>query len=468
MNIRLFSIALAIGAALTFLFIRGILTHLWPTGGIWPTMVALLGAGGMGGIVPSMRKRFLQLPPVQGRVEQAHRQRLSELSRSLALVVDLDQLLDEEIGKTKELLDAERAAILLADIEGERLALRANRGYDDAVLRSVCFERDDRLLKWLDTNETHLMVKDNPGVLEFLEPWERNLLERLGVDLVLPLIAMNRLVGMLFLTARGEGFSGADLELLTAFSHQGGLAFENALLYEQRRLRLRRMYRAERLAITGQLAAGAAHEIRNPLTSIRSTIQYLRRDYQDDPEELELIDELLGEADRINAIIEGLLSFARPAEPKLEELVLPELIDQAVLLVRTTARKAGVEIHADLTGVDGTIQGDPTQLKQVFLNVMLNAIQAMPEGGALSISLSSVSETGALGRGERKFQVDFVDTGVGISEEDLDRIFDPFYTTKEEGTGLGLAICYGIVQRHGGEIDVESRVGEGTRVRIRL
>jgi len=402
-----------------------------------------------------------------GGQETDYRQRLSELSRSLALIVHLDQLLDEEVGKLKEAVRADRVAIFLCQEEGGTFSMRARRGYEEEHGGTVSFEPEDRLLQWLDTNETMLRVREHPGVLSFLTDRERAMLERLHVDLVVPLTAMNRLVGMVFITKR-RGFSKDDLELLTTFSLQGGLAFDNAMLYEQRRLRLRRMMRAERLAVTGQLAAGAAHEIRNPLTSIRSTIQYLRRAYKGKDEDAELMDELLGETDRINAIIEGLLSFARPAEPKLETIRLPELLESTVALVRTTARKAKVEIRYEACRGDSRIQGDPAQLRQVVTNIILNAIQATPEGGLLSILVSPFEEVVGVGRSRTRYWIEFRDTGVGIAPENLERIFDPFYTTKKEGTGLGLAISYGIIERHGGEIDVESEVERGTRVRIKL
>lgn len=401
------------------------------------------------------------------RQEADYRQRLSELSRSLALIVDVGQLLEEEIGKLREAVRADRVAIFLRQEEEGAFSVRAHRGYEAEDRVGVSFEAGDRLLQWLKTNETMLNLTAHPGVLAFLTDRERALLEGMHVDLVVPLTAMNRLVGMVFVTKQ-RGFSGDDLELLVTFSHQGGLAFDNAMLYDQRRRQLRRMMRAERLAVTGQLAAGAAHEIRNPLTSIRSTIQYLRRGYEGKDEDGELMDELLGEADRINTIIEGLLSFARPAEPKLETVRVPDLLESTIALVRTMARKAKVEIRCDVHPEQDAIQGDPAQLRQVFTNVLLNAIQAMPEGGVLSISVSPFEEVVGVGRSRKRTWIEFRDTGVGIAPEDLERIFDPFYTTKREGTGLGLAISYGIVERHGGEIDVESEVGKGTRVRIKV
>jgi signal transduction histidine kinase len=218
------------------------------------------------------------------------------------------------------------------------------------------------------------------------------------------------------------------------------------------------LYRAERLATAGELAAGAAHEIRNPLTSIRSAIQHLGSGYEDGDQRAELVGDILAEVDRINEIVEGLLSFARPAEPKFEDVDLSELIRHAIAMVDTRARKQGVETRTEVPD-DLSVRADPNLITQVLLNVAMNALQAMPEGGALDIS------AGRLGR---MVELRVGDTGPGISEEDRDRLFDPFFTTKKDGTGLGLSVCYGIVQRHGGEIEVESEVERGTLVKIRL
>ena len=268
---------------------------------------------------------------------------------------------------------------------------------------------------------------------------------------------MNRLVALLFLG--GLQWSARARDTLDAVCLHFGLALHNALQLRQGRQRVRHLYRAERLATLGQLAAGAAHEIRNPLTSIRSTIQYLRRDYDDDSDKGRLVDDLIGEVDRVDDIISGLLSFARPAEPVLRDVDLGVLLQQVARLVDNMARAQGVELDTDDSCDGPWITGDPDQLKQVFLNLCMNSLQAMPGGGRLALRVT---------RGDRNLAVEVCDTGGGMSSEALERAFDPFYTTREGGTGLGLPICYGIVLRHGGDIDVDSEVGAGTTVRVRL
>ncbi len=375
---------------------------------------------------------------------------------ALGLVTDLEPLAEGEVARLRTALGARCAALLLAEDGREPFTPFCHRGCDEGALADLRFGRDSRLVKWLVVNETALDLLEAPQVRDYLTDAENALLRRLGVDVIHPVLSMNHLVGLLLL---GEvRVSASEREhLLRDLLPLFGLALHNALLLRQGRQRVRGLYRAERLATLGELAAGAAHEIRNPLTSIRSTIQYLRPDFDEGSEKAVLVDELLGEVDRINGIIAGLLSFARPAPPILEEVDVPALLQQVGRLLDSAARTQGVEFV--LPEGEGRTRGDPDQLKQVFLNLCMNALQAMPEGGRLSLGMV---------RSDHTLRVSVADTGPGIPAEDLDLVFDPFFTTREEGTGLGLAVCYGIVSRHEGQIDIDSRPGAGTTVHVRL
>jgi len=289
------------------------------------------------------------------------------------------------------------------------------------------------------------------------------------------LLVMNRVTGLVCLgpKANGDLYSKEEIELLDTFLGQSAFAFENAYLYNQQKTRLRKMYRADRLATLGQLAAGAAHEIRNPLTSIRSTIQYLQKGITD-PDKAGLIGDLIGEVDRINDIIEGLLSFSRPSKPQTEKVNLEQLLEQTLNLVATTAKKKSIEVAFRFNSEERTLTADPAQLKQVFLNIIMNGIQAMQEGGAFTITVDLKQKEGYSPHGNRWFYIVFRDTGDGIPQEHLDHMFDPFFTTKKDGTGLGLSISYGIIQQHGGDIEIESHTVEeqpddhGTTVSVQL
>ena len=393
----------------------------------------------------------------------AFRQTLQEFSRALTLIVGEDQLQQALAAKLKDALALESVAIFLLDGSGEGFRLAAGRGIDEEQARSTSFPADGRLARWLKVNEAPLLVDASPWVDSFLEPAERESLRRLGCGVCFPLVATNRLLGFVALSENGAGgerfaLDQDGLQLINALAGQAALALENASLQRHRKARLKHMYRADRLAAAGQLAAGAAHEIRNPLASIRSAIQLFARDYPAGSERAELIADIVTEVDRIDGIVEGLLSLARPEPVDYADVDLSESIRQTLALTQTQARDQVVAVSVDAPPTL-RLHADPGLVKQLLLNLVLNALQAMPRGGSLALRAELL---------RRKVRVTVHDTGVGIEERDLERIFDPFFTTRRDGTGLGLAICHGIVERHGGEIGVESAPGSGTTFTVEL
>jgi len=240
----------------------------------------------------------------------------------------------------------------------------------------------------------------------------------------------------------------------------------------------RELRRSERLAAVGQLSASIAHEIRNPLAAISGSIQVLEKRtpaLADDPEASRLMEIVLRETDRLNALITDFLDYARPAPRRVSEVALADAVD-GILRMFESVRPAQVSVRALVEPGLG-LRADPEQLRQVLWNLVLNAAQAMEKGGRLEIRAARADgapqEALTGRRNEEQAQQDWVeiavlDEGVGIPMDALDRIFDPFFTTKRGGSGLGLATVHRIVEQHGGSIRVESTLGVGTSVRVRL
>src|SRR2546428_719496 len=225
--------------------------------------------------------------------------------------------------------------------------------------------------------------------------------------------------------------------------------------------------RADRLSSLGLLTAGLAHEIRNPLVAIRTFTQLLPERY-DDAEFREGFQGLaLKEVDRICGLITDLLSFARPSRPNVAEENLNDVVESITRILETEAKEKSVEITREFSANLPKAWIDREQMKQVFMNLILNAIQAMKEGGSIYILTRPYSKNEG-GEPGQFVQVEIRDTGVGIPEENLDHIFDPFFTSKDEGSGLGLSISHQIVQEHGGYVTVESKIGAGTSFFINL
>jgi signal transduction histidine kinase len=222
--------------------------------------------------------------------------------------------------------------------------------------------------------------------------------------------------------------------------------------------------KAERLSALGELSAVLAHEIRNPLGSIRGTAEILKDDLCPGEKKYEFLQILIKETDRLNRVVEDFLQFARPLQVERGTCDLMAVLGDVVALVSPEATLRGVRLHLVPANLP-QVHGDPEKLRQSFLNLILNGVQATARRGSLTISAAPVAE----GEDSLLFVcISFADTGEGMAPDDLEKIFEPFYTTKEGGTGLGLAITHRIVESHGGRIEVESERGKGTLFRILL
>lgn len=217
----------------------------------------------------------------------------------------------------------------------------------------------------------------------------------------------------------------------------------------------------DKMAMMGELAAGIAHEIRNPLTSVKGLVQILIQRFQKDDPAREYAKVILSEIDSINHIIKELLLLARRSSPNLSFAALPALLDHILLLAEGEAACRGIQITKDYDDNLPLVILDEDQMRQVFLNLATNAIHAMPNGGNLTVSVHH-------NESEEVIETIFKDEGIGISEENISRIFHPFYTTRPEGTGLGLPVSCQIVDNHGGKLSVKSTLGKGSVVVVKL
>lgn len=223
-------------------------------------------------------------------------------------------------------------------------------------------------------------------------------------------------------------------------------------VYRELQASFEQIKRADRLSAIGQLAASLAHEIRNPLASIEGAANIIESAQTSEDVRAGSLNIIRKESRRLNRLLTNLLDFARPRRPEFQSVDLSRLIDSVVALVDHSARQSSIEIRKNLAAVLPPVESDPEQLKQVLLNLTINAMQAMPEGGRIEIS-ARPAESGV--------RIAVRDQGPGVAEEDLEKIFDPFYTTKEAGTGLGLSVAHQIVVQHGGMIKAERNPGRG-------
>jgi len=221
------------------------------------------------------------------------------------------------------------------------------------------------------------------------------------------------------------------------------------------------MARSQRLASIGRLAAGVAHEIRNPLSSIKGFATYFKERYRQVPEDKNTAEIMIQEVERLNRVISQLLEFARPMTIQKRSTSLDDTIRKSLKMIEGDAHTKGIEVRWKEDPDTKDVFIDPDRIKQVLLNLYLNAIEAMEDGGLLSVEVVREED-------KKHFQIRVSDTGKGIKKEDLPHLFDPYFTTRSSGTGLGLAIVHNIIESHGGEVRVTSDYGEGTTVILSL
>ena len=350
-------------------------------------------------------------------------------------------------------------------------------------IRYIIFQGED-LEVWADTAPERIGRKEESGFLRHLPVGETReaMARELGEEKILELA--KRVVldadsrGILRVglsTARVDEILKNDQKNLLLFSLFllvfGGAAIALISRMENRHLaRVREMEekvrQSERLSSLANLAAGVAHEIRNPLNAIGMAIQRLQREFaptvpEAQKEYLRFTDVLRGEVKRVNQIIEQFLFFARPARLDLQSVQIREVLRDLLLLARETAERQNVQLIESLAGEFPRLNLDRQRIHEALWNLVNNALQAMPQGGKLEIGARYNSPS-------REVIVRVSDTGAGIAEENLGRIFDYYFTTKEKGMGLGLPLAHKIIRDHGGTIEVDSVAGKGTTFRVTL
>jgi len=393
---------------------------------------------------------------------------LTEFEDSLILIVDPEQLTNNLLGKLKELLDVEKAFVYLADNSESSWTFSLVDKASQSESKLSGLASNSRIAQWFRVNRQTLFFEENEEVADYLREELQPFLD-LSVNLAFPLISMDRLIGMVFLHLSQGPLNSVQTANLQVLSRQAGLAFENALLFKERLRQNERMFRAEQLATMGQFAAGIAHELRNPLTAIRSTVQYLAGEFDPGTDQMNLAHNILDEVDRLNNIVGNLLSLAQPAESNPEEIDIRQEIERCMNFIEAKAKSQNVKLETDFQEDLPKLTIDPAELRQVLLNVMMNGLQAMPHGGTLLVKSRHLTEGSRdFISGSDRMLIQIEDEGCGIPSSLRQKVFEPFFTTKTGGTGLGLAICNSIVKRYNGEIWIEEAKSGGTKVKISL
>jgi len=399
-----------------------------------------------------------------------YKKTLNDLSKAMISILDKKTLLAKIINTTTEAMRVEKASIILLDEERGGYYIQSSKGLGEVDREGFSLAKDGHLIKWLSKNGEIIVKEELERKIDRGNvPAGVAIIKRLNdmeSEVCIPLITRQKLIGLYNIGKKmnGDIFSHEDLALLETLGNQAAVAIENAQLYDGLKKSEAQMRRADKLAALGTLTAGLAHEIRNPLVTIKTFTQLLPERFDD----IEFRDHFLkitsGEVDRICSLVNELLEFARPSEPNFHEDDIKDVAEKIILLIDNEARKKDIKINRIYGKEIPPIMIDKEQIKQVLLNLFLNAIEATPENGTITF------ETGLINKGNSRdyVQMKIRDTGKGIQKDDLEHIFTPFFTTKHQGSGLGLSISHKIVEEHKGYIEVESTVGNGTTFSVYL
>ncbi len=395
---------------------------------------------------------------------------LTRFSQAMVMNLDLANLQAEIVRTLQAVMEVETVSLFLFDKDQGRYVVKASYGIDQAQAAAITLTADSPLVDFLLTcNRPIVREEIEHGFVEHPPLPHTSLsaiLGQIGAEVCLPLVNKARLIGLVNLGHKPSltFYSKDELDLLHSLANGAAIALDNATLYEDWKRSQLLVRRADRLRSLETIAGGFAHEIRNPLTTIKTFVQ-LAPSRRNEPEFMDSFGAVVADdLARIERLIDEILDYARYMKPKLSLESLNEIVSSSLQFMEVKASSLNVSIEKQLTEQLPHTMVDRQQIKQVLMNLILNAIDAMKkEGGWLTVSTRLVTRLD----GTRSIQIQVSDTGCGIAPEDLPHIFDPFFTTKHEsaehaGTGLGLSIVHQIIHEHAGTIEVTSTVGQGT------
>jgi signal transduction histidine kinase len=379
---------------------------------------------------------------------------LIEVNKTIAGTLSLDRILHEIVERTAKLMDSKLCALRLLSDDGAELVLRAHYGrssiYSDAPDIRV---KGSLIGKVIQTGEA-IQVQDVKKQADY-RLFDFAQQEGLCALLSVPLKVRETIIGVININkATSYVFSQEEVTLLHTFADLCAIAIENARLYNKMVILEEQTRRAERLAAVGELAAGVAHEIRNPLTIIKMIFE---SGGELNSKDVEVITE---ELERMNQIVTHFLKFAKPKEPNREACDVNKNLENVLLLLSHSVDSKRIQLSKHLEENLPIIQADTIQLQQVLFNLLMNSIEALPEEGKVEITSRSLQPD--------SIAIDIRDNGSGIPKSVKDNLYVPFTTTKPKGLGLGLSIVKRIVRVHKGKVEIESEEGQGTLVHIEL
>jgi len=409
------------------------------------------------------------------RSEQALRRRNQELSalieinRMVTSSLELGEVLEATIQGIREILHVEAGSLVMLDEETGGLVLCKAFSPERGWITGRTIEPGEGIVGYVVQSGEPKLVNNVERDPHFLAEVDEEMGFTSRTILCVPLRIRGRVIGAIAVINKLDGtFTEQDLELLQAMAASVAVALDNANLYSELAEFAKELERsqaqlvqAEKMAAIGRLAASIAHEINNPLQSIHNSLHLGLHERLSGDKRLQYLSMAQSEVQRLIEIVQRMLDFYRPSRGSVAPTDVNSIVENVLALARKRLQHGNVRVHTHMSSDLSLVPVVSDQITQVFLNIVINAIEAMPSGGDLRLE-TMLSEDGEW------ILVSFHDTGPGMSSEQVVNLFEPFYTTKSDGTGLGLAISYGIVERHGGVIEVSSQPGQGATFVVKL
>ncbi len=406
---------------------------------------------------------------------------LNRISKAMLSTVDLDKILGLILESLHKGLNFDRIIIFL--IENHTLVPEKGIGITEEELKKLTVNLDDKTNSIVKT-----IIEAKPKIITSVEEESfptnfnelyKNLKSQLLV--LIPLISKDKVIGLLLVDnlASQRTIEERDIRELATFTNQVGLAIDNARLFEmeknftdelKKQIEIAKkelekaqveIIRSERLSALGEMSAVVAHEVRNPMASIRASAQRISKKIPDDDPNRKYTGYIIEESDRLERVVKNILSFSREAAPQLEPNDINKIIEELLYFIQPEIESTKVHLIKLLEPTVSTVKIDPAMIRQVLLNIIQNGLHFMANRERKELKVATLQD-------KINVIVEISDTGPGIPEENLKKIFEPFFTTKPSGTGLGLSICHRIIEAHKGKIEVESKMGYGTTFKIIL
>lgn len=392
----------------------------------------------------------------QVRDQSAKLESLYRVGQTLTTVPTIDEALNRIAEEVRLVMSARVCSIQLLDESGDRLAVQAVVGATQEYSRRPAQKVSDVLIGKVVTLRSPLAVQDvrkTPGFRELALAKREGLCSLLSV----PIAYLDKIIGVLNIyTSEPKIFSDSETRLLQALAGQAAVAIENARRTERIAQAEEQLRQAEKLSVLGALAAEIAHEIRNPITIIQLLMDSLASDAPEGDPRRRDVEVIKAKLVQMDQIIERVLDVARARDQQFAPVNVHEVIEDTLFLAQRRIAASSIELQRRLAAGSPQVMGDRIEIEQALLNLVLNACQAMPNGGKLTVAtkmgISGVDPMMAIRIG---------DTGPGIEPEKVEQIFQPFFTTRREGTGMGLFVARRIITEHRGQLLVHSRAGHG-------